>query len=248
MEFIENKLFTLNGRKRIGDIRIGDKIAGNSSDYCNVVEVSLQKNEEIFKITFNDGYNIIVSGEHIWTLNSGNSGENSSNRMNKNIILTTAQMLDKNLLLKQKQQSGNSKIREYEFGAYFIYKDGNSRWQIPIIKPIEFNNFDVLPIEPYLLGLGLGDGHFVKTQIRFNVHKDDYDELFKGINIREMSDKRPNMRLGTISDMKVKLTELGLNEHRSWNKFIPDIYKYSSIENRISIFTRINGYRWVLCD
>jgi len=235
MEFIENRLFTSNGRKRIGDIKIGDKIAGNNDSYYDVVEIQSKTNVELFKVTFNDGCSLIVYGEHTWTVNSGNSGENSSNRQNKSIIITTNQMLNNSLILKQKQQSGNSKIREYKFSAYFKHKNGNSKWQIPIIKSIGFLNISNLPIEPYLLGLGLGDGNFTNNQIKFNVHKDDYDELFKNTNIKELNDKRTNLRLGAISNMGKILIYLDLNEHRSWNKFIPDIYKYSSIENRISI-------------
>jgi len=237
MEFIENKLFTLNGRKRIGDVNIGDKIVGNNGSYCNVMEVHSETNVELFKITFNDGYSLIVDGEHLCTLYSSNSGENHTNRKNKIFLLTTKQMLDKDLILKQKQQNGNSKIREYEFGTYFKHKDKSPRWQIPIVKPIGFNNFNNLPIEPYLLGLGLGDGHFSHNQIKFAVHKDDYDELFEDITINELKTnvKRPNIRFGAISDTEIKLTGIGLNEHRSWDKFIPDIYKYSSIENRISM-------------
>ena len=82
MEFIENKLFTLNGRKRIDDVKIGDKIVGNNGSYCNVMEVHSETNVELFKITFNDGYSLIVGGEHLWMVNPSNSGENSSNRSN----------------------------------------------------------------------------------------------------------------------------------------------------------------------
>jgi ribosome biogenesis protein Nip4 len=126
-----------------------------------------------------------------------------------------------------------NKDKEYEIETYYKSPNGNNKWQIPIVNPIQFERNDILPIDPYLLGLGLGDGSFNKKNIRFSVHKDDYDGLFVLLNLKE-NKPQGNKRNGYIN-VGLSLYELGIEHTRSINKFIPDIYKYSSIENRLSI-------------
>ena len=71
--------------------------------------------------------------------------------------------------------NGYNLTKEYIINTHYKSKNGNNKWQIPIVKPIKFKNNDTLPIEPYLLGLALGDGCFSKIGVKFGIHKDDYD-------------------------------------------------------------------------
>lgn len=234
MEIVDNKVFTPNGRKRIGDLKIGDKIIGSNGKPCNIIGVYPQGVKDLYRITFNDGYSILVGKEHLWTVSSNNSGKNSKNRENRYITISTEQMLDENLVLEQKGTGWNEK-KTYKFKTFYKQKNGDSKWQIPIVKPIEFENNDILPIEPYLLGLALGDGHFEKSSaIVIQLHKDDFDELFDNVLLTE---HKPNgdERKAYINYHSNDIKNLGLANTRSENKFIPDIYKYSSIENRLAI-------------
>ena len=234
MEIVGNQVFTPYGRVRIGDLKIGDKIIGSNGKPCNIIGVYPQGVKDLYKITFNDGYSILVGGEHLWSVSSNNSGENSKNRENRYITLSTEQMLNENLVLEQKGINWNEK-RPYKFKTYYKQKNGDSKWQIPIVKPIEFENNDILPIEPYLLGLALGDGHFTKSSaITIQLHKDDFDELFNNIILTEHK-TNGNKRKAYINHHSNDLKNLGLEHTRSETKFIPTIYKYSSIENRLAI-------------
>lgn len=223
---------TPTGTKRFGDLKIGDKIIGSNGKPCNVIGVYPQGLKDIYKITFNDGYSITTDGSHLWTVSSCNSGENSKNRENRYITISTEQMLDENLVLEQIGTGWNEK-RPYKFNTFYKQKNGDSKWQIPIVKPIEFENNDTLPIEPYLLGLGLGDGSFKNKFIRFTLHKDDFDEMLDGFKFKETKD-RSNCRTCSIN-VGLSLYDLNLEHTRSETKFIPTIYKYSSIENRLAI-------------
>ena len=225
---------TPTGVKRFGDLKVGDRIIGSDGKACNIIGVYPQGVKDIYKITFNDGYNITTDGSHLWTVSSCNSGENSKNRENRYITISTEQMLDENLILKQKAIGLNVK-KSYKFKTYYKQKNGDSKWQIPIVKPIEFENNDTLPIEPYLLGLSLGDGHFTKSSaIGIELHKDDFEELFKGVLLTEHKTS-DNKRKAYINYHSNDLENLGLAHTKSDTKFIPDIYKYSSIENRLAI-------------
>lgn len=231
-ELVNNEIFTPYGRKRIGDIIVGDKIIGSDGESYNVTGRFPQGVIDTYQVTFNDGFSVIVGAEHLWCVSSNNSGDNSKNRENRYITLSTEQMLDKDLKLKQIGTGLNEK-RSYEFSTYYKSPNGNNKWQIPIVKPINFENNNELPIEPYLLGLCLGDGHFTNSSCVFTVHKDDYDELFENFNLKE-NKSQDNKRKGNLN-IGEPLRDLKLDNTRSHNKFIPEIYKYSSIENRLAI-------------
>ena len=233
MEFVDNQLYTPYGRKRIGDTVIGDKIIGSDGLPYNVTGVYPQGAKELYKVTFNDGYSILVGGEHLWSVSSNNSGENSKNRVNRYLTLSTNQMLDKNLTIEQKGYGWNEK-RPYKFSTYYKMKNGGSKWQIPIVKPIEFSNKFNLPIEPYLLGVILGDGHNRKKSVSFTFHIDDFDEILYGVKFNEIKSIRPTVRVCNLY-LENELIDLGLDNKKSYEKFIPNVYKYSSISDRLAI-------------
>ena len=227
-------VITPTGTKRFGDLKINDRIIGSNGKPCNIIGVYPQGLKDTYKITFNDGYTIITDGSHLWSVSSNNSGENSKNRENRYITLSTEQMLDKHLILEQKGIGWNEK-RPYKFKTYYKQKNGNSKWQIPIVKPIEFENKNELLIEPYLLGLSLGDGHFTQSSaISIELHENDFEELFDGVILTEHKAFK-NKRRAYINYHSSDLKELGLENTKSDTKFIPEVYKYSSIENRLAI-------------
>ena len=231
-EFVENEVFTPYGREKIGNIKPGDYVIGSDGNPTLVQAVYPQGIKDLYRVTFNDGYSVLVSKDHLWAVSSNNSGENSKNRENKYHTLSVEQMLDKELVLSKNGKGWNKK-RKYKFKTFYKTNDGQNKWQIPIVKPIEFNNNISLPIDPYLLGVCLGDGHIKDVSVNIDVHKDDFDELFLGQPIKETKPQR-NLRCGNIF-LSESLKELKLNQTRSHNKFIPNIYKYSSLEDRLSL-------------
>lgn len=226
-------IYTDLGVKKMGEIVIGDKVIGSDGKPHNVIGVFPQGKKETYRVTFNDGYSILTDNEHLWSVSSPNNSKNRQNdRRKKTLVLSTEQMYNggKITILGD----GYNKDKKYTIETYYKSLNGNNKWQIPIVKPIEFNNNE-LPIDPYLLGLCLGDGHFNKqNNCIFGVHVNDYDELFEGFNLIEKKTNKPNMKYG-ILHLNGKLESLGLNDTRSHNKFIPDIYKYTTIENRLAI-------------
>ncbi len=229
---VKTPVYTPSGTKKIGNIRVGDKVIGSDGKPYNVIGVFPQGVKETYKITFNDGFYILAGDEHLWSVSSPNYGKNTKNeRQKKSLVLSTKQMFEGGKI--KVKGIGYNKDKEYEIETYFKSPNGNSKWQIPIVDPIQFERNDNLPIDAYLLGLALGDGSFNKKNIRFSVHKDDYDNLFTSLNLKE-NKSQGNKRNGYIN-VNLSLYDLGIEHTRSHNKFIPEIYKYSSVENRLSI-------------
>ena len=138
---------TPNGLKRFGDLKVGDKIIGSNGKACTITGVFPQGLKDIYKITFNDGYNITTDGSHLWSV---------SNKNNKSIVLSVDQMLDKNLVID------GDNVKTY-------YKD--NKWYIPIVKPIHFENDDDLLESPYSIGNSIGidtfEGKQLPTQYKY---------------------------------------------------------------------------------
>ena len=226
------KIYTPYGTKKIGDSCVGDDVIGSDGNTYKIIGVYPQPEQDIYEITFNDGVKIKTDGTHLWSVSSPNYGKNRKNeRLKKSLVLSTKQMYEGGKI-KVKGIDYN-KDKEYEIETYYKSPNKNNKWQIPIVKQIQFERNDTLPIDPYLLGLGLGDGSFNKKNIRFSVHKDDYDGLFDLLNLKENKPQR-NSRNGYIN-VGTSLFDINVEHTRSHNKYIPDIYKYSSIENRLSI-------------
>ena len=192
MEVVDNRLFTPNGRKRIGDIKVGDKVIGSDGKSCNVIGVYPQGVKPVYKVTFNDGFSVECGDEHLWTI--FNETETKT--------LTTKEIIDIN------------------------YQD----WQIPIVKPIQFDNKEELPIDPYFLGLVIGKNE--------SVNLEDFDSLYgKYIEEKYLGSKLitnfNNLKL--LSCDKEKFEKLGLIDFT----FIPDCYKYASVDDRLSLLQGI---------
>jgi hypothetical protein len=225
-------VYTPNGIKKMGELSIGDEVIGSDGKSCKVIGVFPQGIKDTYKITFNDGYHTLCCDEHLWSVSSPNYGKNRNNgRIKKSLILSTKQMLEGGKIIIK--GDGTNSNKDYEIETSYKSLNGNNKWQIPIVKPIMFENNDNLPIDPYLLGMFLGDGHFNKISVRVGLHIDDYDELLGDFNLTEHKPKE-NIRTGYIN-LKKEINELNLMDIRSHNKFIPDLYKYSSVEDRLSI-------------
>ena len=234
-EYVENRVFTPYGRCRIGDIKVGDFVIGSDGNKTKVKEVHVQPNKKkLYRVTFNDGFSSLFTKEHLFNVTSSNGGYNSKNRKTRIHTLSIEQMLNKDLFLKKEGLGKNIK-KKYSFKTYYKNKNGSNKWQIPITKPVNYRSSESLPIDPYLLGFMLGDGYINNSgTVKLEFHKDDFEEVLCGY---EYDEKKPNnnCRVAYIKYFKNEIKSLGLNGKTSYHKFIPDIYKYSSIEDRLSI-------------
>ena len=218
-EPLDNRLFTPTGRKRIGDVSIGDEVIGSSGMPCKITGVFPQGNKPVYRITFSDGYSIECADEHLWTVFT-TLGDTP-------VTLTVNDMLDEHKKIKHNGVGHNSG-KEYEYKTYYKNPNGDSHWQIPLVQPIQFTRNEQLPIEPYLFGALLGDGHFMKHQVDVTENTDDFDEMFGGyiknryLNAHEKnSSSKSNARVVAFEAGDV-MTSLGLGCKKSWEKFIPD--------------------------
>ena len=115
---------------------------------------------------------------------------------------------------------------------------GLKNFTTPLASPIPYfiNNIDC-EIEPYTLGVLLGDGSLCEKQL--NITSNDtiiIDYISKYYPCMSVSGKQKTTaktyRYSQKSLLFNQLDKLGLIGHRSGTKFIPDVAKYSSIDYR----------------
>lgn len=218
---LDSHLVTINGLVKMGDIKVGDKVIGSDGKPKKVLGVYPQGLKNIYEITFNDGVTARSCDEHLWNVNT------YIRNWRKNHFFTKT-------------------LREIIDGG-LQFKNGNNKWYIPIVKPIEFEDKE-LKIEPYVLGCLLGDGGITtKNSVGFS-------SIDKEI-INEISNRLPEKHNLVINGKSVKdyyltadgknnlinqsLKKYNLKGCNSYTKFIPEDYKFSSIKQRLDILQGI---------
>jgi len=182
----------------------------------------------MYEIVLVDGRKQIVSEDHINTVIQKRKVRYGS----KNVVeyqrrdLSTKELLKYKLTSKRKTTPKHPKGREVNF------------W-IPSCNAVEFSNKQLL-LDPYTLGLILGDGSIDKSTgyARLHSHKDDLPIYQAGIPYELgciYTDKRNTNVLsqGVLGIGKI-LKFYGLNVHGNY-KFIPEEYMYGSIHQRLAL-------------
>jgi hypothetical protein len=227
-----NKIYTPEGYKLMGEIKVNDKVFGRNGKETKVIGVYPQGNRPIFKISFNDGTSTFCDEEHLWSVNSINQRNRSSWKNGKRIKLEPDNSFKvvKTLDLMDKLTFGSKKSLNFK---------------IPMVEPVEFNEKE-LPINPYVLGVMLGDGYMKSS--RFTTKDIEIaDEISRtnsvNVSIKERCrdiDKSDVLVQECLFDVCVygvtdKLKSLGLYDKKSDTKFIPTDYLFNSKENRIEL-------------
>jgi hypothetical protein len=218
-----------HGWEHIGDLSIGDLVYTRNGTLAQVNGIYPQGKQRVWEIEFEDGTVIQCGADHQWI------DARLLHGMLKETVKTTEQMYQEGI--RQDDAAGK--------------KSGNGyRHHMPVPKPMQFPE-QSLPLDPYVLGCFLSDGCMLgynstslPTFSSANIEiikrlsdklNENYDFIqYKDTttwNIKVSSIGKRNIALGTIQPLGAIFKALGVRLH-SEHKFIPDIYKYSSIEQR----------------
>lgn len=221
------KILTPNGWKLMGDIVVGDMVIGANGMPTKVIGVYPQGEKDIFEVVFNDGSKTQTCAEHLWET--------------------------KNALDRRYGRSGAIRSTD-EIAKSIFGKGGRKNHNIPIVEPIQFEK-KRYAIPPYTMGAMLGDGSFVNGVIKISNPDSEItqrveDELPPGMRMSFYYSKNRCLDVGLVSDGKDSpyrsyLKSIGLYGSHSYDKFVPEEYKFGSIEDRIEFLRGImdtDGY------
>lgn len=205
-------VYTPEGYKKWEDVHIGSKLYGDDGLPTTVKEVYEQGEIPIYKVTFKDKREAFVSEDHLWTVKYGKSLK----------TINTKWILENGF--------GNRTVKGK------VHYPIENKCFIPINKSILIEKKEV-PMDPYILGLSLGDGcikYSTSNGILFSSHHNDIIE-YKTLTNRNIRDYKSNNWFIEYPNAKQIFKTLELFDKSTSEKFIPDIYKYNSEHIRLEI-------------
>jgi phosphate starvation-inducible protein PhoH and related proteins len=217
---VTTPVLTPDGFRPIGELRVGDLVIGSNGEPTPVLGVYPQGEKDIYRVTAQDGASTLASGDHLWAVSTA-----SDRRRGKPYrVLTTRQML------------GNERVWHQR------------RYELPLHSaPVAFPDQRV-PMNPYALGLLLGDGCVTGTSTPSFAPADFELALalqvsLPGTNVHPRGGTDFLLRRATAVDEVLPLEHsvtsvmrgLGLHGCRSTTKFVPDLYRYNSAKVRLSV-------------
>lgn len=199
------------------DVQIGDTLFAPNGNTVKVVDIPIDGEDDIYKVTLADGRQVQASGGHIWEVIR-------LNRPNKRFLFTTKQMLDLGV----------------------INKHGQKNFSIPESGAVEYESKEV-PIDAYTMGLLIAEGAFTKfsknkqshrirrfIQLSAGMEDADFYKRVIPYEMRYVGTKGYSWHL-YIDNIDKELEMLGLLHKDSHNKFIPDIYLHNDYNTRLEL-------------
>jgi hypothetical protein len=197
---------TPTGKKRWGDLKVGDKVWAVDGTPTTVLRIFENGVQQCYKVVFDDGSYTYAGPEHNWSVRGNKERASGSQEF---VTLTTQQIIERGVRIT----NGRWQQRQFE---------------IPIHQPVQYP-FKELKIDPYVLGVWLGDGS--KNCGAYTGIDDSIKEeiLSRGYTFGK-EDKLNTVR--TILGILGYLKELNISHLGSHERYIPDEYKYGSIQQR----------------
>lgn len=208
-------VYTPNGPIKNGSVSVGDKVLTPDGKSANVLGVYPQGEIDVYRVTFSDGSTVDCSADHLWTVED---------------------LVDSRKAIRTLETKEIINIMSRTTRA-------DRRFAIETCLPASFNQEDELPIDPYLLGILIGDGgltrgvmvssgdEFILNEIKDTIPNNLELKRVSNYDYR-ISSGRSHSNTNTILE---KLRKLGLMGKMSVDKFIPNQYLFASIENRVSL-------------
>jgi hypothetical protein len=236
-------VYTADGPKLIENCKIGDKIYGEDGELHNIIGVYPQGKKKKYLVKFSDRTVISCCDEHLWTFQT----ESMRGKRSKNYKTETLRNIIDNYEIKKPSRAKNN------FSSKPSYRKNIF---LPMTQPINFPHKEV-PLDAYVLGALLGDGHLGDVAKTSTFSNQDLDVINKvndklqliGCHLkhRENYDYCIIQNANKFSRGKLTsiLIDLGLNSKKSNDKFIPDLYKYNSVDVRLELLKGIidtDGY------
>jgi hypothetical protein len=210
-----DRVVTPLGWKRYDELELGDNVIGSDGTATDVTGIYPRGELDVFRVNFTDGSSVVVDADHLWEVQVRRKGEWVSRTMDTRTLM-------------------DSKMAN---------NDGTYRYRIPMVKPVQYADWVDLPVDPYTLGIILGDGSITNGSVR--ISGDDLEvgtyiqEAYPTLQMTRCQDGR-QWTLGhgkgnfdhAVRDGLVKLGLSGLNSHE---KFVPEEYLRAPVEDRLNL-------------
>ena len=242
---VETPVATPGGWRPLKDLAPGDLVVADDGTATEVLAAIDYDETPCWEVVFSDGTSLVCDDSHRWDVRRVGStpkGEWKTVTLQEIRCLVTTGT-------KGNWRTGASRTTRWaEPGETpWLDKRGYARYQVPVCAAAQYPARD-LPIDPYVLGVLLGDGALTTGSVRF--HKPDPDVIARiesvlpdGLTLvpathsekRKYGDWRIIGKKGLTNPLIDALRELGLWGARSHEKFIPPQYLLGSVAQRMAL-------------
>lgn len=225
---------TAMGWTTMGEVRVGDRLFDEQGQLCTVTYISpIYTDHVCYRITLDDGESFVADAGHRWYVESDRSFDLSGNYTGRGRPTGLVEMFKSGVLTTEQL-------------ARFHKKGNRNRFAIPNTLPIQTAPTE-LPVDPYLLGLFLGDGNShacVLTSHREDVAFYEGELAARGFVCLPSSEKGDTIQFrvhlpgqarpgrGTPDSTSSRLSCLGLLRGE---KFVPAPYLRASRAQRLDL-------------
>jgi hypothetical protein len=235
---LDTPIPTPDGWKMMGQLRVGDQVFDEKGKICNVIVVSpIWRNRQVYRVTTNCGDEIIADEAHVWQVDMP-----GHHKVRKRKWVPDE---------KKKKPGTPRKPREYEPGYWIRLKTTKqiaglnwNKFRIKRAEALQLPERD-LSIDPYLLGLWLGDGnsgsaHITVADKELSWVQEELERLgYKTSALKPASMASRSAGVLLVPGLRKKLADLDLlyypKTHNYGWKHIPDEYLRASYEQRVSL-------------
>jgi phosphate starvation-inducible protein PhoH and related proteins len=214
---VDTPVLTPDGFRPIGELAVGDLVTGSNGEPVLVIGVYPQGEKDIYRVTTQDGASTLCTANHLWTVKTRDDGD----RPNQFRVLLTREMI------------GNLRAADYH------------RYELPLLSgPACFPDREV-PMDPYALGLLLGDICLTgSTTPSFATSDpelaDALEQLLPGAEVGRKSGPENRVRVpGQVMTMENPATRvlrrLGVYGPGPATKFVPELYLLNSVDVRLGV-------------
>ena len=200
-------VWTPNGWKQHGDLVVGDMVYDETGKIRYVTATRRWNNRPRYKVTFNDKTSIIADENHQWLVQNA----------------------------YERNRTGGSGVRSTLELSEKVQAKGVSNWSIPWAAAVDHPE-QLLPVDPWMLGLWLGDGD--TNGARIACHVQDVEETKVLIEMAGYPSKHDRnggsdngRMIKVFGGLQRSLGELGVQ----FNKHIPEAYLRGSIQQRTAL-------------
>jgi phosphate starvation-inducible protein PhoH and related proteins len=213
-------VLTPDGFRPIGSLAVGDLVIGSDGEPTPVIGVYPQGEKEIYRLTTQDGASTLCSGDHLWAV-----ATRDDRRRGKPLrVLETREMI------------GNLRANHYH------------RYELPVHSAPVCFPYEKVPLDPYALGLLLGDGCLTGSVTPTFATGDvelarELQVRLPGIDVRPRGG--PHYMLGQVrspwsrvlveNPLTAAVRRLGLYGTRPTTKFVPELYLYNAANVRLAV-------------
>lgn len=219
---------TPNGYTQVGDIKVGDYVYDENGYPVKVIGVYPQGKKHLYEAVFSDGTHVPCNDEHIWSVRSRYTHYKDGPYQN----MTLRELMDAGIHRDQGRGDGSVV----------------NNWFIPVNEPLHREEVQ-LPLDPYVLGVLIGDGCLTDTVRTLEISSNDESviaEVAERIGALGYEQRRGCYSWIFLCDAEkyghkwYQRTDFaGLSDdlacvfgQYSCNRAIPAIYKVSSIAQR----------------